>query len=538
MRYRTIYFSRLFDKSRVFLFFLYSINRKGGYRVTVLLALAQPTLSKDIRELLVSGGLAVHDEEVFHRKYLNDTIELLSPSMVIIHDLYLPSDLENPEERDLEMLQLIEYWRTEYDNDLRVVYFCVREKQDSFLSDLVARNVLDIFNERQVSLKMIREQLSDTPRFKNVQRFGTGNISVEFIEDGTVESKFQEEIDGDNSNGNDGNLEDQPSIANGRRELGKKISQTAGKTISNTAVKLGSLGTHLSEHALKGTELGKKGVGLATKTAGTIKDLIPTGPASDINSQELMMEDILDLMPVELDVTKRIKPAIIGTVLIAVAGVRPHMGATYTSISIASYLEKLGHSVAIIESNNSQDFDRIHSLYEGEKIFLKKDHYFEIDGIHHYKYREVFNLNELYSLYEYVIMDFGDLQTATGYIDEFQRAHVRCVLCSGDEWKKQWIDEFLYRNNLDKTDCLFIIPSGTDDKRKNIREMLNYDGVLPFPTEENPYSPSREAEEVIIEVLGTYLKSPSRSFSKKALVITSVISVVVTTAIVTIFNLL
>ncbi|TKI48247.1 hypothetical protein [Lysinibacillus tabacifolii] len=152
-------------------------------QVSILLAITEPTFSQGIRSLLTKGGLEIIEDEVYHRKYLNDTIELNSPSMVIIHDLYLPSDLTEAAERDLEMLQLIEFWRSVYDSNLRVVYLCMRDKQDSFLSQLVARNVLDIFNERTMSQQRMLEQLAAPARFVNVQRFGTGNIDFEIIDD-------------------------------------------------------------------------------------------------------------------------------------------------------------------------------------------------------------------------------------------------------------------------------------------------------------------------------------------------------------------
>lgn len=498
-------------------------------QVSILLAITEPTFSQGIRNVLSKGGLEVIEDEVYHRKYLNDTIELNSPSMVIIHDLYLPSDLSDPTERDMEMLQLIEYWRSVYDNDLRVVYLCIRERQDPFLSQLVARNVLDIFNERTMSQQRMVEQLSSPARFKNVQRFGTGNIEVELFEEESTTNidELKEESTNNEEILVQSTGDEAPAKEKG--EFAKKLTDTATK-----------LGSQLTEGAKKGAKLGMKGAGTAVKGAGALKDMIPKvetdGNAN--TSQDLMLNDLMDLMPVEVDVTKIPKPAIIGTVLIAVAGVRPHLGSTHTSLSIASFLQNLGHSVAVIESNYSEDFDRIHALYEGETQLLKKDNYFELSGIHHYKYREDFNLNELYSLYEYVIMDFGDLDDAAGYVEEFQRAHVKCVICSGDEWKKHWIDDFLRKNRLMKNDCAFIIPNGGNEKTKDLQERMDYLDIWAFPSQDNPYETIGEAEDVVTELLGSFIKSPNRSFSKQALIVTSVISVAVTAVLVTIFNYL
>lgn len=499
-------------------------------QVSILLAITEPTFSQGIRNVLTRGGLEVLEDEVYHRKYLNDKIELNSPSMVVIHDLYLPSDLAEPAERDLEMLQLIEYWRSVYDNDLRVVYLCIREKQDPFLSQLVARNVLDIFNERTMSSQRMLEQISAPPRFINVQRFGTGNIDFEVIEDNPSSEVDAIETPPPNEDLLIEKISDTSSKEKG--DFTKKLSGTAAK-----------LSTQITEGAKKGAKLGKMGAGTAIKGANALKEKIPMretgGELQNSNiSNELMMADLMDLMPVELDEISRQKPAIIGTVLVAVAGVRPHLGSTHTSLTIASYIQNLGHSVAVIESNYSEDFDRIHALYEGETQLLKHENYFELNGIHHYKQRVDFNLNELYSNYEYVIIDFGNLQDAAGYVEEFKRAHVKCVICSGDEWKKHWIDDFLRQNRLMKNECAFIIPNGGDEKSKDLQEQLDYLDVWAFPSQDNPYEPIREAEDVVTELLGSFIKSPNRSFSKKALVITSVISIAITATLITIFNYL
>lgn len=114
-----------------------------------------------------------------------------------------------------------------------------------------------------------------------------------------------------------------------------------------------------------------------------------------------------------------------------------------------------------------------------------------------------------------MIIDFGDLQEAAGYTEEFKRAHIRLTVCSGDEWKTHWIDEFLKQNRLSKADCTFIIPNGTAAKAEDLQEQLNYLDVYHFPTQENPYEPTKDAEHLMHELLSVFLKSPTRSFSKR-----------------------
>ncbi|HCG4536035.1 hypothetical protein LG296_19585 (plasmid) [Ureibacillus chungkukjangi] len=480
--------------------------------MSILLAIAQPIISNQLRKELVENGMEVLSVEVVHRKYLNETIELSSPSTVIIHDLYLPSELEEQEEQDKEILQMIEYWRSVYDNNLRIVYLCVRERHDPFIGQLVARNVLDIFHEQNLRIKPFIEQIQQPPRFINVQKYGTGNLNIEYIDEEKDESADRTEMDP---------VEEVPSVPK--------------PTLSEKAAKLGSQlvegAEGLKEKIPKRAPVEKK-----EKPQKEPRPPKPPKESKESSTNEMMMEDILDLLPVEI--AHPTKSAVIGTVLIGIASVESHLGSTHTAQSVASYLKSLGNSVALIESNFSGDFDRIHALSEGERLLLKEKDNFELYGITHYKYRDNLNLNSLYSAYEYVVMDYGHIDDDTPYADEFMRAHVRCVVCSGDEWKFHWIESFFKRQRIEKDACTFVIPCGSDEKSRDLQERLNYQDVYYIPLQENAYKPLKETVDVLQDVLGTFVKSTQRTFSKKSMIATSVISVAVTTLIITIFSFL
>lgn len=470
--------------------------------MSVLLAIGESAISSKLRLYLVQSDFDVIVDEVLHRKYLDESITLNKPSILIIHDLYLPSELDNGEERDLEMLQMIEHWRSVYDADLRIVYLCVRDKQDPFLSQLVARNILDIFYERALNPALFIEQLSSPPRFVNVQKFGTGTLEVDLTDDEEDVTEVKDEQQKDSIFERASKLSSQ--VVGSAKEIKEKIAKKEPKPP-------------------KEPKLPKE----------------PKPEKESSYSLDVMLGDILDIMPIEVMKPDKVKPSIIGTVLIAVAGVKPHMGSTHTALTIANYLAQQGFSVAIFEANYSGDFDRIHSLYEGERQLMKNERYFDINGISHYKYRESIDLNELYASFEYVVLDYGNLGDAAAFEEEFLRAHIRCVLCSADEWKLHWVDEFLTYNKLEKENCTFIIPNATEDKVKDLQDRLNYLDIQAFPTQDNPYEPSREAEDVIRDMLGQFLKASSNlSFSKKALVITSIVSVMITAFIFTVFKVL
>lgn len=178
-----------------------------------------------------------------------------------------------------------------------------------------------------------------------------------------------------------------------------------------------------------------------------------------------------------------ITPPSIGTVIIGVTAVAEHLGSTNTAISIAKYLEENGYDVALVEANRNMDFDRIHSLIEGEKITLK-DIEFRYSGVDHIKYRENLDLGTVYTHYQYIVLDLGDFKN-TPFKEELSRSHIKCVVATADEWKYHWIEEFLL--DYDSYDLNFLVPA-SDNKMANdlAARLKNYD-VYPLDKHTNPY---------------------------------------------------
>ncbi|MDD1505219.1 hypothetical protein PVA17_21085 [Lysinibacillus sp. CNPSo 3705] len=478
---------------------------------SVLLAVGEPNISNTIRKYMSSIGFDVLDDEVLHRKYLNETVELKEPEIVFIHDIYLPSEWTESKDRDQEMLQMIEQWRMLFDQSVRVVYLCVRDRTDPFLGDLVARNVLDIFHEQTIEIVTFK-QLLEPPRFSNVKKFGTGNLQIEAM----LQEEEQE-------------LKELPVNENVTTEAVDEL-HSREKAPKRKEAEKNENTTTVKDRAQQASQSVKQIV-------TSIKAKMPKGAEGEADGDDF--KEFLDLMPLSISEVSALRPTVIGTVLVAVTSVAPHLGSTYTSLAIASYLAKMGYSVAVIELNYSEDFDRIHALYEGEKQFLKKDDSFAIYGVTHYKYREDLNLNELYPAYEYVLLDFGDLEEAAAFTEEFKRAHVSCVVCSADEWKIDWIHDFLTFNQLEIQECVFVVPNcGADtEKLDDLKGRLDYSGIYKMPTLDNPYEISKEAEITVRDILDDYIKISSSSFSKKALITTSAVSILITTLMFTIIKL-
>lgn len=110
-------------------------------------------------------------QEVFHRQYLLEIVELEKPDILILHDTYLPSSFNTKEGRENELLDFIRLFNSILDESLRFVFLCERPRGDVFLSTLVSLGVRDIFNSNSVPLNVFFEQLIDKPRFTNVEKF-------------------------------------------------------------------------------------------------------------------------------------------------------------------------------------------------------------------------------------------------------------------------------------------------------------------------------------------------------------------------------
>lgn len=161
--------------------------------------MGEKNLSLILRRNLEAAGFEVAKEEVFHRDYLNESVEMERPDLIILHDRHLPSQYDDPEANEEELLQIIEYWRRLYDRKLRVCLMCERDRRDPFLASLVARNVLDIFNERQITTAHLIDQLKKEALYANVSKYGVAESSIDSLmeeeEEKAAEIQQKNELD-------------------------------------------------------------------------------------------------------------------------------------------------------------------------------------------------------------------------------------------------------------------------------------------------------------------------------------------------------
>ncbi|WP_306010140.1 MULTISPECIES: hypothetical protein [Bacillus] len=163
----------------------------------VLLAVGEPNMTSILRNHLVSSGFDVIEQEVFHRRFLEEVIQYEKPAIIFLHDSYLESDHEELRDRDQEILRMIEQWRFQYNDSLRIVYICERERTDPLLGSLVARNVLDIFYTRSIPTQLLINQILEPPKFSNVAKIGVTDIdlaNLEYLEEQAEKSGIEDEI--------------------------------------------------------------------------------------------------------------------------------------------------------------------------------------------------------------------------------------------------------------------------------------------------------------------------------------------------------
>ncbi|MEK3992655.1 hypothetical protein [Robertmurraya sp. FSL R5-0851] len=141
--------------------------------VKVLIAVGDKSYTDILTETFSqhTDYFTLSSQEVLHRRFLEEIVELEKPDMLVIHDYYLESDFTRDEMKEQELATFFRKLRVEYDDSIRIVFLCERPKGDPFLSSLVSMGILDIFNSNAFDLDEFIQQLKDKPRFAKVEKF-------------------------------------------------------------------------------------------------------------------------------------------------------------------------------------------------------------------------------------------------------------------------------------------------------------------------------------------------------------------------------
>lgn len=134
------------------------------------------------------------------------------------------------------------------------------------------------------------------------------------------------------------------------------------------------------------------------------------------------------------------KSSIVGTVIIAVAGISRGVGCTHTAIAISNYIAKSGYGVALVEMNTNKHIAQIYD--EGyEQGLLEKS--FNIDGVDYYYNNSQDLINILSAGYKYIVLDLSlirgidDKRKSINNVNfmEMQRANKQILVGGIKDWQ-------------------------------------------------------------------------------------------------------
>ena len=322
----------------------------------VLLGLGNEKFNLIVREAL-SPYFEVIKEEVLSHKYLQEFIQEQNPDIIILHDYYLASEKHEPFEKELEWLQTIEYIRRAYDDSKRVVFVCERKQGDPFLSELVNRNILDIFHSRNLDIQTMIEQLQDQPRYSKVAYLKVEDSSKRYNQ--LVYEQFSSENITDSSKQND-TLPEETLPLKAEEELSK------GKgfpKINIPKLSLPTISIKKEEHTEEESTEPKPKKERMKREPRVKKELKPVEqPTQDF--YEAPLEEVVEPKEKskkslfggffggngEKDIISTVRPR-----LIAVGSITPGAGSTFFLHNFTRYISDKGVSSGILEAINDMD---------------------------------------------------------------------------------------------------------------------------------------------------------------------------------------
>jgi len=375
------------------------------------------------------------------------------------------------------------------------------QKGHPFLAELVEIGIYSIYCRNQTNINVdslyksfkLPTSISEAMHFRNVDSSIQWRRTIQTAR--TVELKFSSE------NNLEGNKK--PSILNGAMKIFSKKSKLGTENEVSPELVIESE-SEVVEDLSKVEENKSNEVPPVIQTPDSKSEVI-------LNEQDTG-KGVSGWSIREKSEPKQYQP--VGTVLIGVCGVEEHLGSTTVATALANFLISNNHNVALVEGNFSQDFDRIHALSEGERGIFNVNN-FELRNIPHFKYRVDMDLDKIMTSYDYVILDLGRLSDSPLEL-EFGRAHVKCVVCSGDEWKQHWIDAF--NREYGHNDGLnYIVPGAPDTVVKDLISRIDNENCLSFPILDSAYKLNESNKIEISSLLKKYMTVNKRKNGKEQL---------------------
>lgn len=183
-----------------------------------------------------------------------------------------------------------------------------------------------------------------------------------------------------------------------------------------------------------------------------------------------------DVRRIESTNTKK-EIKVVSKVMIGIAGCQKRMGVTHNSVVMAGYLRKQGFLVAVVEYNQSGDFQKIRNGFD-EKFH---DHlYFSMGGIDYYPdaTKEALQV-VLEKSYNFIILDYGYYKECD--LTSFHKCHVKIMVAGSKAWELNQVAEVLKIYDDETLAHIFFYFNLTAREfEKTIRKEMKYSTGLPI----------------------------------------------------------
>lgn len=202
---------------------------------------------------------------------------------------------------------------------------------------------------------------------------------------------------------------------------------------------------------------------------------------------------------------------VVSRVLIGITGSQSRVGVTHNTIILANHLRKLGFLVAVVERNNSGDFELIRTGHT-EKLYDQS--YFTMFGVDYYlKVIEKERMKHILEKnYNFILFDYGCLaQTDKA---EFLKCHKKLVLVGSKTWElhylgriiKEYPEDILRQFSI----CFNLV---NDSYKKPLKQSIKYPNGEPMDMFFFGYNPEPFKVgdfEAADEILEDYLLVPQK----------------------------
>lgn len=174
-------------------------------------------------------------------------------------------------------------------------------------------------------------------------------------------------------------------------------------------------------------------------------------------------------------------------IIIGISGADKKSGCTHTALTMANFLKNRSLKVALVECNDSGDFNEI---LDSSGQNLRDGNYFCYNNVDYYPFVNNYILTSILAKpYQFVILDFGCFKTCDKVL--FSRSDVKIIVCGSKPWEVTALNnifESIDGNTLPYYNFYFTFAAGTKQTMQDIVSGMGDLKNIFFPEyTENPF---------------------------------------------------